>query len=373
MDEFCDEGLHSEAQFYIKTIRSDRRRSTSAPCARPAPPRAADAAGRAVPMQRLAVTALQQQLLAVSTSLARHRRIYRAEYAQVLATARIDQLAARSRNARASRLACAAERNRASRVNGGQRDSSRSASASSATCRVAALDAGCVQNGCAGNAVCIITSPCRLSRPARPATWMIDCASRSVATKVGAEQALVGVNDADQRQLRKVMTFRQHLRANENIGITLLGRRAVQHRSRRAAACCRCRCVARHAPGNRCSSASSSRSVPVAERFHVSAARGTAATAAATARHSDGSATSGQRAHALSCVSRSARTRRAGRSLEQIRVGAKPRRLRNSSTWPPAPSCCSIAAAERRAEPVAAGGVIQRHEPHRRRLCAAGA
>ena len=36
------------------------------------------------------------------------------------------------------------------------------------------------------------------------------------AAKVGAEQALVCVDHADQSQLRKVMAFGQHLRANQN-------------------------------------------------------------------------------------------------------------------------------------------------------------
>ena len=41
------------------------------------------------------------------------------------------------------------------------------------------------------------------------------------AAEVGAEQSLVGVDDADERQLGKMMSFRQHLRADEDIGLAL--------------------------------------------------------------------------------------------------------------------------------------------------------
>ncbi len=38
-----------------------------------------------------------------------------------------------------------------------------------------------------------------------------------VAAKIGAEQTLIGVDYADKRQLRKVVTLGQHLRANEDV------------------------------------------------------------------------------------------------------------------------------------------------------------
>ena len=44
-----------------------------------------------------------------------------------------------------------------------------------------------------------------------------------VGAKVGAEQTLVGVDDADQRQFREVVAFRQHLGTDQDVGLTFDG------------------------------------------------------------------------------------------------------------------------------------------------------
>ena len=63
------------------------------------------------------------------------------------------------------------------------------------------------------------TSPGRLPRPARPATCTMVCARRSGGAKVGAEEALVGVQHDDQRDVRKVMALGDHLRADQDARI----------------------------------------------------------------------------------------------------------------------------------------------------------
>jgi hypothetical protein len=53
-----------------------------------------------------------------------------------------------------------------------------------------------------------------------------------VTARIRAEQALVGIQDADQRDARKIVAFRQHLRADQDLGVADLD--VVQHGRERA-------------------------------------------------------------------------------------------------------------------------------------------
>src|SRR5690606_39543084 len=55
-----------------------------------------------------------------------------------------------------------------------------------------------------------------------------------VAAKVRAEKALIGVQHADERDVRKVVAFRQHLRADDDSRVA--ARRLREHRAERALA-----------------------------------------------------------------------------------------------------------------------------------------
>jgi hypothetical protein len=55
-----------------------------------------------------------------------------------------------------------------------------------------------------------------------------------VAAEIRAEKALIGIQDSDERDARKIMPFRQHLRADEYVGVAACD--AFEHGRKRTAA-----------------------------------------------------------------------------------------------------------------------------------------
>ena len=84
--------------------------------------------------------------------------------------------------------------------------------------------------GCSGVQVWTNTSPGALPRPARPATWTSSWIGALGGAEVGQVERDVGVEHADQRDARKVEALRDHLGAEQDVG--LAAREAAQHLGR---------------------------------------------------------------------------------------------------------------------------------------------
>ena len=163
-----------------------------------------------------------------------------------------------------------------------------------------------------------------------------------VAARIGAEQPLVGVQHADERDAREVMALRQHLRADQNLDVARFD--VVQHGGERALAA---RAVAIEPRDAR---RREQRGELVADALRagadgdsLAAARAARPARAGARRRSDGSARR-PLSRARSCARRSVGIARSPCSCGQNNAGAKPRRFRNSSTWLPAVRCWPIAA-----------------------------
>ena len=112
-------------------------------------------------------------------------------------------------------------RSRASAVYGGHPAASRSASAASANLLVAVLYQ-CIQQRML-RTLRLNQDRAGLLRPSGAAGDLDDeLCQPLIAARVGAEQALVGIDDPDERDFGKMMSFGQHLRADQDTSLAAI-------------------------------------------------------------------------------------------------------------------------------------------------------
>ncbi len=186
-------------------------------------------------MQDSSVTALQEKLCAVAASASRHRSINRPEHTQ-----RIGRISGEESASNFEKLVSIAVL-MCRRTNQGQACERRPAS-------ILTLPQGLICDR--GITSIDQLSPKRMLGesglyenlaggrfPSRATGNLYDGLRHPLgAAKVRTEQSLIGVNDANQRQARKMMSFGEHLRANQYVGIT--AGRACQRLVHRAFSLC---------------------------------------------------------------------------------------------------------------------------------------
>ena len=173
-------------------------------------------------MQQAAVGALQQELCSVASGAARHRRIDRSENPQAVAGESADEAGGDIEESVRIAAAC--------RGGTQQRESGEGWPVGGA-----ALFECIVRD--AGVAALDQAAPERMRRKRRLDDDFADPAFTTrtaghlddrlrqplVTAKVGAEQPLVGVDDADQRELGEMVALGQHLRADQDVGLAAGG------------------------------------------------------------------------------------------------------------------------------------------------------
>ena len=165
--------------------------------------------------------------------------------------------------------------------------------------------------------------------------------------KVRAEQALVGVQHHDQRDVRKIVALGQHLRADEDADLVAVDARQRRFQLALAAACCRDRCAPAARPETAARSVSSMRSVPCPTGFAPADRSSGTPRAAVAASRSDGRCRSRPRPCTVRCASQrrqcadqpqrgTEQHRRVAAAIQEQH--APGRRHRDGGGWPAPPA-----------------------------------
>ena len=215
-------------------VRADRHRGSSARGARRSRSSSARQRGRKACSAR-AIAALHQHLRALQSGAARRappgpENRPRSAAAAAAASARPCS-DARARGTRsAARAFCASAASSARCANGGKPRGSRSASSVAAKRSKSWADERRVQRMLRKIGLHQHFAGQGRARPARPATCSSSANRRSVARNSRAVKRVVGAEDADQRQARKVVSLGEHLRADQDVDLARVDRHRASSR-----------------------------------------------------------------------------------------------------------------------------------------------